>query len=200
MLNFHINVAGLMLKVASITAKAALFGNALARSVNSVGQQTVDDMAGHLNRQIGISKENARKMLLVKTAQAGRRVEFTINTARSLMGTTISRAAPTQRQFLRRPNAHFRSGELVYIVTMEDDAVCPICQELGENSPYTIEEARALIPAHFRCRCTVRAFRTRGRLTAELAQQAAISFGVRTTVAKLVSAVQGNINSILRAR
>ena len=37
--------------------------------------------------------------------------------------------------------------------TAEDNAVCPICEELAKKGPYTIDEARGLIPAHPNCRC-----------------------------------------------
>jgi hypothetical protein len=37
--------------------------------------------------------------------------------------------------------------------TRHDDRVCPACQEMAANSPYTIEQARGLIPLHPRCRC-----------------------------------------------
>lgn len=41
----------------------------------------------------------------------------------------------------------------VNVLTAGDEKVCPICIEIEENGPYTIDEARGLIPAHIRCRC-----------------------------------------------
>lgn len=41
----------------------------------------------------------------------------------------------------------------VDIVTAGDERVCPICEDLEGAGPYSINEARSLIPAHSRCRC-----------------------------------------------
>lgn len=37
--------------------------------------------------------------------------------------------------------------------TADDDAVCEDCQSMAEDSPYTVDEARGLIPYHPNCRC-----------------------------------------------
>ena len=42
---------------------------------------------------------------------------------------------------------------LVNVVTQNDDRVCQVCQDISDESPYTLDEARSLIPAHPRCRC-----------------------------------------------
>lgn len=42
----------------------------------------------------------------------------------------------------------------VNVVTAGDDDVCPICEDIEGDNPYTIDEARSLIPAHPDCRCT----------------------------------------------
>lgn len=46
-----------------------------------------------------------------------------------------------------------RLGEHVNVRTAGDDDVCPICEAISENGPYTINRARTLIPAHPHCRC-----------------------------------------------
>jgi len=38
--------------------------------------------------------------------------------------------------------------------TAGDDRVCPRCETLEENNPYTLEQVRDLIPVHPNCRCT----------------------------------------------
>jgi SPP1 gp7 family putative phage head morphogenesis protein len=37
--------------------------------------------------------------------------------------------------------------------TADDDAVCDDCQDAADESPYTIDEARGMIPLHPNCRC-----------------------------------------------
>jgi len=43
--------------------------------------------------------------------------------------------------------------ELVQVLTAGDDRVCDDCNDIAEDGPYEIEEARDLIPAHPNCRC-----------------------------------------------
>ena len=40
---------------------------------------------------------------------------------------------------------------LVEVLTAGDDDVCPQCEEISENGPYTLDEAESLIPAHPHC-------------------------------------------------
>lgn len=41
----------------------------------------------------------------------------------------------------------------VNVETAGDDIVCPVCEDIAANGPYTINEAQSLIPAHPWCRC-----------------------------------------------
>ena len=43
---------------------------------------------------------------------------------------------------------------MVNVETAGDEDVCPECEDIEAESPYTINEARSLIPAHPYCRCT----------------------------------------------
>jgi len=45
--------------------------------------------------------------------------------------------------------------ELVNVVTAGDDLVCEECQDIADDSPYELDEAMALLPAHPQCRCKV---------------------------------------------
>jgi len=42
---------------------------------------------------------------------------------------------------------------MVNVLTAGDDKVCPRCEDIADSGPYTIDEARGLIPAHPSCRC-----------------------------------------------
>lgn len=42
---------------------------------------------------------------------------------------------------------------LVEVLTAGDDLVCEVCEEISQDGPYEISEARGLIPAHPNCRC-----------------------------------------------
>jgi hypothetical protein len=45
--------------------------------------------------------------------------------------------------------------DLVEWVTAQDDKVCQACEDAADESPYSIDEAQALIPLHPNCRCSV---------------------------------------------
>jgi hypothetical protein len=44
-------------------------------------------------------------------------------------------------------------GERVDVVTAGDNDVCQVCIDIADGGPYTIKQARGLIPAHPWCRC-----------------------------------------------
>jgi len=46
-----------------------------------------------------------------------------------------------------------RRRNLVNVITAGDNRVCQECEDIAADGPYTIAEARALIPAHPSCRC-----------------------------------------------
>lgn len=54
---------------------------------------------------------------------------------------------------IRKAQAQVESLGEVDIVTAGDDLVCPDCEDLESGGPYSIDEARSLIPAHPWCRC-----------------------------------------------
>jgi hypothetical protein len=45
-------------------------------------------------------------------------------------------------------------GNLIEVVTQEDDDVCDECLDIAADGPYTLDEAEGLIPAHSNCRCS----------------------------------------------
>lgn len=76
---------------------------------------------------------------------------------RSGPGALINRltGATSQRtiQRIRKVARGLESFALVNVETAGDEDVCPICQDIEDDNPYSINEARSLIPAHPRCRC-----------------------------------------------
>jgi hypothetical protein len=57
------------------------------------------------------------------------------------------------RRFVAADAEPLKPSDLVRLQTAEDNKVCPRCEEIEEDGPYTIREARKLIPAHPNCRC-----------------------------------------------
>jgi hypothetical protein len=52
-----------------------------------------------------------------------------------------------------KSNAKLEKLGRVRVITAEDDDVCVVCEAIADRGPYTINAARALIPAHPHCRC-----------------------------------------------
>lgn len=72
-------------------------------------------------------------------------------------GSRIGREEPPSRSTvgrIRRVERIFERIQEVNVETAGDDKVCEICEDIEANNPYTIDEARSLIPAHINCRCT----------------------------------------------
>lgn len=80
-----------------------------------------------------------------------------IGDARKGPGSRVSRkVAPSRSTIGRITRAERALSRLnrVNVRTAGDDNVCPICEQISEDGPYTIDTARSLIPAHPHCRCT----------------------------------------------
>lgn len=138
---------------AKIKATGFKFRPAVARALNEVGTKVLERMVENVSAQSGLAASTVRRRFTVERASADS-LMYQITASQELMAGKSSR--PMQgREFERRPEGFFKEGELVNVVTMEDDRVCPLCEAIAEGNPYTIEEARAQIPHHPNCRCTV---------------------------------------------
>lgn len=76
-----------------------------------------------------------------------------------LVGTVAertSRAIPPPPGLVRdakKKSKAAKAKNLVEVLTAGDDNVCPTCEDISEEGPYTLDEAEKLIPAHPNCRC-----------------------------------------------
>jgi hypothetical protein len=61
-------------------------------------------------------------------------------------------SARTIRRIRQKERRLTRMG-IVEVLTAGDDDVCPECEDIADDGPYTINQARGLIPAHPECRC-----------------------------------------------
>lgn len=71
-------------------------------------------------------------------------------------GEAIREAQPKEYTgYEPEPEETDEEGNLVGWQTAGDLDVCEVCEDLAADSPYTIDEAQALFPAHINCRCSV---------------------------------------------
>lgn len=128
-----------------------------ADAINKAGDRVVDELAANLGMQMNMSPETVRKQIRIRRASY-QRLEFEID-ASSIAAdedlTSTGRRLPKRRFGTpQQPERFFRQGQLVRVVTMEDDSVCEKCRAVAEGR-YSIEEARTLVPVHPNCRCHV---------------------------------------------
>ena len=105
---------------------------------------------------LGLSKVGIEAERLAKGTKVGRLRDGHAHDAGTGPGSRISRteapSASTIRR-IRKAQAGIEALNVVEVLTAGDDDVCPVCEDISLSGPYTINEARGLIPAHPRCRC-----------------------------------------------
>lgn len=107
---------------------------------------------------VGLVPEAKAKVITDAQAQQKEKTTATDAKRKSGPGSRSSRnQVPSRRTIGRIRSAELniarRLGEHVNVRTAGDDDVCPKCEAISEDGPYTINRARSLIPAHPRCRC-----------------------------------------------
>lgn len=107
---------------------------------------------------VGLVPEAKAKVVTDATTQQKAQVTAKDAKRKAGPGSRSSRTQTPSRSTIGRIrrselNIARRLGEHVNVRTAGDDDVCPTCEAISENGPYTINRARALIPAHPRCRC-----------------------------------------------
>lgn len=130
---------------------------ATVATLNYVGEKTVTRMVQQVAAQSGMPEEVVRRYFVISPATPTKlryEIDATAAMSRALDNRPMDKRA--RREFPGSDkDTFFKQGELVNIADMGDDRVCEICTEAVENGPYTIEEARAMIPLHPNCRCIV---------------------------------------------
>jgi hypothetical protein len=127
--------------------------------VRAHSEASLDVYEAHGIAKVGLLPEAVAAKKLGATDAKGKQTSKTKKAVSPQhgFGTRSRGATPSQRtiQRIRRAelNIASRLGENVNVQTAGDDRVCPICEGISEDGPYTIARARSLIPAHPRCRC-----------------------------------------------
>lgn len=115
---------------------------AISRALNQVGDGVVRQVTQSIEDQTGIPAYRIADMIVVRNANPNR-LTYDITLPKGL--TDEEPTDLEKRDFPKRDDDDFQEGSLVNVVTMGDDRVCMICEEIAEANPYTIEEARTQI-------------------------------------------------------
>jgi hypothetical protein len=108
---------------------------------------------------VGLLPESRAQAKVVTDAQAQPKTSRkTKDAKRSGPGSRSRAGVPSKSTIgrIRRAELNLarRLGENVNVRTAGDNDVCPVCEAISEEGPYSINTARGLIPAHPHCRCT----------------------------------------------
>lgn len=129
---------------------------AIAKGLNLAGDQSTMEVAAFIAKQTGASNEEIKSLLNVKRA-APQDLDYRIDTSQVLPPSGAWERPWDTRDKLPNKN-------LIKIVTLGDDRVCPICAAAEKNNPYTAEEIEGLRAGdydgsngliHPRCRCVL---------------------------------------------
>lgn len=173
----------------------------IATTLNMLGEQTVNNIAADVARATGLNEQAARRLITLRKATRDN-LTLEIDVGQALIRSTRRPLPKNSKKGPKRDKTGFYEGQLVNIVTMGDERVCHLCEELAHNSPYTIEEARAQLPHHPNCRCTVEDFGSRRRNPVEMrearAREAQQSYRPGLTLAGLRDSVMKDVRHIIR--
>lgn len=108
---------------------------------------------------VGLIPESRAQAKVVTDAQTQPKAKTKTKDAKRSGPGSRSRAATPSKSTINRIrraelNTAKRLGENVNVRTAGDDDVCPVCEAISEDGPYSINTARGLIPAHPHCRCS----------------------------------------------
>jgi len=107
---------------------------ACARALNAFGVQVVRSMASTIAESRGLEVGAVAELIRVREATAS---DLTWEADAS---SVVSPAVEWHRPWDARSTAEFEKQALVKIVTTGDGRDCDLCNDVAENSPYTLDE------------------------------------------------------------
>ncbi len=115
---------------------------AVARSINSVMDR------------VGRTRSRALAEFMVVRAHAAATLDVFRAGGVALVGTRAE-GGPHQARVAHdaKKKKWAEPDDLVEVLTAGDDLVCPVCEDISDEGPYTLDDAEGLIPAHPNCRC-----------------------------------------------
>ena len=143
----------------NIARASRVTSTAMAVSINGVGDDLVSLLAVGLSRQTGLHLEQIRGLMKVRRASRSR-LTYEMVVPHSLLSELESRRLEGKKEKGFGP---FKPGQLVIVVTQQDELVCMDCEELGAAGPMPAEIALEHIPKHPNCRCVILPYVKRGQ-------------------------------------
>lgn len=165
-MRLDIDVSDLMRFSRTISRRSQVSQAAITRALSQVGDGVVNQVARSLSQETGLHQEEVMALIKVRKSKN----YYDIIMPKSLVEPGEQPFGGKRKVTTKRGD--FATGQLVNVITREDDKVCPKCEEIAEGSPYTLEDARTLIPHHPHCRCLLESFRYKRRLPVTMSTMA----------------------------
>ena len=163
------------------------------RTANSISQET------------GLSPTTIGRLFKVTRATPAK-PEFIIRVPEGMIEEQRVSRGLARRKFDRRDRDAGDTSALSNLITSKDDKVCPICERISKEGPYSPEQMADLKRQHphllnvaMGCRCALAPFRERSRMRVTV-RQGQTSVESRTTLKELAAAIRRNTRVVLRAK
>lgn len=141
-------------------------------AINRVGDNMVSEVIEEIAAETGLESDVIRRALVV-TRSSPETMMYRIDAEAALIEAPKTRPMRNRRKFAKKSDNYFQKDEMVEIVTMDDEKVCKICEDIQKNGPYQVGKARTFIPAHPHCRCLLQPVRKKKERTVSFRKRSA---------------------------
>lgn len=207
MINYSINPTSLLKWARYLEEVPAKTNKNIALSLNTVGENVVRELSLKLSVSTGMDPETVRRLIKVRRATESS-LKWSVDIADVLEPTGAKRTLPKRQMAAGEAEQRIKTEQLVNVVTMRDDRVCPICDDIRTNGPYTPQEVEAMSARlnhyggglfHPHCRCGTTPFNPARRLIAGRGDHFGNAAMKQVTVKQIADEVRKNTTLVLKA-
>ena len=179
----------------------------LSTALNEVGDDIERNSKQQVVDQTGLSIASASRFFSVKYSTPNDLV-YELRVSYEMIETEKNSKPLPQRGF---PGREVRDmpdeSKLVNLVTMKDGKVCPICEMIEREGPYSMEEFNRLRDVHphllnknLRCRCSLVPFKPEGREAGKTFGGQKAHIDLHTAQQDLVQSIRAKTRALIRER
>ena len=159
-LRINVDVQELIDLSKKLTQAAKAAPVAMAIGLNEVGDQVLSAMSMDIAKDTGLEVEQVRGLVKVRRATRNRlEYEMTVNEALLEREMSKLEGRRESKDFGKR-----HPGQLVIVVSKNDENVCMECEELQAAGPMPVEVANRHVPVHPNCRCIIMPYISKKRM------------------------------------
>ena len=184
------------------------FRKALSEALNETGNAISASTKDTISKQTGLTIASASSFVISIPSTSANLV-YEMRVQAGMIEIELNNRPLPQRGFPAREVRDMPKTDetkLVNLVTSDDNKVCPICQEISKEGPYSMEEFNRLRAVHphllskaLGCRCALVSFKpTKPTTGIAGADQAHIDF--HTAQADLAASIKRKVQEMIRAR